>query len=214
MRFTGVNPGEDPDYIVVGLGNPGARYQRTRHNIGFEMIDYIDQNSKYSSGCKRNLHSALVGKCVLDGNVVFMVKPQTFMNNSGMSVADVMNYYGKRNLSKLIVIHDDITLDSGKFKLKFGGSAGGHNGVKSIIEHLRSTDFIRVKVGIGKKPEGWDLADHVLSKIPYEEYKLMSERFKYIQKAISCTMNYSLEYAMGIYNKIGADLNFDGNSDD
>ncbi len=213
MRILGVNPGEDPDFIVVGLGNPGQRYQQTRHNIGFDVIDYIDQNSKYSSGCKRNLHSALVGKCVVDGNVFFLVKPQTFMNNSGMAVAEVMRYY-RKSPSNLIVIHDDITLDVGKFKVKFGGSAGGHNGIKSIIEHIGTTDFARIKVGIGKKPEGWDLADHVLAKIPYEEYKLMTSRFKYIQQAASCIVNYGVERSMGIYNKVGADLNFDGGFND
>ncbi len=209
MRIMGVNPGEDPDYIVVGLGNPGPRYNQTRHNIGFDVIDYIDQNSRYSSGCKRHLHSALVGKCVVEGSVFFLVKPQTFMNNSGMAVADVMQYYRKKP-SNLIVIHDDITLDSGKFKVKFGGSAGGHNGIKSIIEHIKTNDFTRIKVGIGKKPEGWDLADHVLSKIPNDEYKLMQSRFKHICDAVAAVANYGTERAMGIYNKIGADINFDG----
>ncbi len=209
MRILGVNPGEDPDYIVVGLGNPGPRYQQTRHNIGFDVIDYIDQNGKFGTGCKRHLHSALVGKCVVDGAVFFLVKPQTFMNNSGMAVADVMQYY-RKSPANLIVIHDDITLDAGKFKIKFGGSAGGHNGIKSIIEHIKTTDFTRIKVGIGKKPEGWDLADHVLAKIPNEEYKMMTSRFKYIQMAASCVARYGKEHAMGIYNKIGADINFDG----
>ncbi len=213
MRILGVNPGEDMDYIVVGLGNPGPRYQQTRHNIGFEIIDHIEKNSSNSDGCRRNRHSALVGKCVLYGQVLYLVKPQTFMNNSGMAVSEVMKYY-RKGASQLIVVHDDITLESGKFKIKFGGSAGGHNGIKSIIDHIGTQDFVRVKFGIGKKPDGWDLADHVLSKIPYDEYKFMTGRFDAVTEAIKDITVSGHEYAMGKHNKIGAEISYNGVKND
>ena len=98
MRFYGVNPGEHPDYIVVGLGNPGQEYENTRHNIGFKIADYIDDNSSMGRGCKRKLHSALIDKCVFAGYVIYIVKPQTFMNNSGMAVRSVMDYFKMNRL--------------------------------------------------------------------------------------------------------------------
>ena len=106
MRFDNVNPGEHPEYIIAGLGNPGQRYERTRHNIGYDVADYLDSVCFGSRGIKRMLHSSLCDKCVLDGYIVYIIKPQTFMNNSGMSVKDVLNYY-RMDPSQLIVIHDD-----------------------------------------------------------------------------------------------------------
>lgn len=203
MRLFGVNPGEQPDYVIVGLGNPGAKYENTRHNIGFKLADYIDSKSMMSRGCKRMLHYALTDKCVLGGTVVYIMKPQTFMNNSGMAVQDLMSYYGI-SPKNLIVIHDDITLDSGKFKIKFGGSAGGHNGIKSVMEHLGTGDFIRIKVGVGKKPKEWDLASYVISRFPEDEYKLVSSRFEDIKDAVECILGYGLEKAMCIYNPLGS----------
>lgn len=198
-----INPGENAEYIIVGLGNPGKNYENTRHNIGFKIIDYIDENAMLSRGCKKMMHCALTDKCVVDGRVVFLVKPQTYMNNSGMAVKDVMFYY-KLPTSKLIVIHDDITLPVGHFKIKKGGSAGGHNGIKSIIEHLGTNDFIHIKVGIGKKPTEWELANYVLGRIPEDEFTLMKSKFETIKEAISTIFNYGLEKAMNQYNPIGA----------
>lgn len=203
MRIDGINPGEHPDYFIVGLGNPGQRYENTRHNIGFKIADYIDSECMLSRGCKRMLHSSLTDKCVLDGTVVYIIKPQTFMNNSGIAVEDLISYYGV-STKQLIVIHDDITLPSGNFKIKFGGSAGGHNGVKSIIDHLGTDKFTRIKVGVGQKPKEWDLANYVLSKIPEDEYKLISKRFVDIKEAVSCIINYNIEKAMTVFNPIGA----------
>ncbi len=204
MRYQGVNPGEHPEAIIVGLGNPGARYEDTRHNIGFKIIDYIDEKSAVSVGLKRMLHHALVDKVVLDGRILYLVKPQTYMNNSGIAVKDVMRYY-RMTPDKLVVIHDDITLPVGHFKIKNGGSAGGHNGIQSIIDHLGSKDFIRIKVGIGAKPEGWDLANHVLARIPENEFKLIHDKFDMIKRAVASIYNYNLQHAMTVYNALGCD---------
>ncbi len=201
-RFS-INPGEMIDYVLVGLGNPGQCYEYTRHNIGFKFADYYDAQSYTNRGCKRKLHFSLTDKCVIDNRVVFIAKPQTYMNNSGMAVQDIMHYY-RMQPKNLIVVHDDITLPVGNFKLKFGGSAGGHNGIKSIIEHLGTNEFIHVKIGVGKKPEGWELSSHVLSKFPEDEYKLICNRFPKIKDAITTIFNYGLETAMSAYNPIGA----------
>ncbi|MBO5869999.1 MAG: aminoacyl-tRNA hydrolase [Clostridia bacterium] len=203
MRFFNVNPGEHPEYIIVGLGNPGQRYENTRHNIGFKVVDYIDSRSAVSRGCKRMLHSSLCDKCVLDGYIIYNVKPQTFMNNSGMAVQDVMSYY-KMSPKQLIVIHDDITLPAGEFRVKNGGSAGGHNGLKSIIQHIGTNAFIRIRVGVGVKPAEWDMSKYVLSKITDEEFALISDKFELIKKAVSSVFNYGIEHTLKVYNLIGA----------
>lgn len=198
MRFDGVNPGEHPEYIIVGLGNPGARYEKTRHNIGYDIVDYIDSVCSNSYGLKRMLHSSLCDKCVLDGYIVYIIKPQTFMNNSGMAVKNVMNYY-RMNPSQLIVIHDDTKIKLGEFKIKNGGSAIGHNGVKSIIQHLHTDKFIRIRVGVGEKPEEFDMAKYVLSHFTDNEYKQIEKRFSDIKVAVSCIFNYGIERALKIY---------------
>ena len=203
MRFKNVNPGEHPEYIIVGLGNPGQRYENTRHNIGFKVVDYIDDQSNMSHGCKRMLHSSLCDKCVLDGYIIYIIKPQTFMNNSGMAVQDVMSYY-RLSSKNLIVIHDDITLSVGEFRIKNGGSANGHNGIKSIIQHLGTDDFLRIRVGVGKKPDDWDQAKYVLSKFSDEEYAKISKNFKNIKDAVSSVFNYGLDYTIKTYNLIGS----------
>lgn len=203
MRFQGVNPGEHPEYVVVGLGNPGQRYENTRHNVGFKVIDYLDEKSTAGCGVRRMLHSSLTDKCVLDGYIIFLVKPQTFMNNSGMAVRAVLDYY-KMTPEQLIVIYDDVSLPVGHVRIRKNGSAGGHNGMKSIIQHIGTSEFIRIKVGVGHKPEGWDLANYVLGKIPDEDYKLISKKFELIKDAVSCIMNYGIEKAMSYYNGPGS----------
>jgi PTH1 family peptidyl-tRNA hydrolase len=200
MRFDGVNPGEHPEYIIVGLGNPGQRYEKTRHNIGFDVVDYIDKACTGSRGIKRMLHSSLCDKCVLDGYIVYIVKPQVFMNNSGMSVKDVMNYY-RMNPGQLIVVHDDTKVKLGEFKIKKGGSAAGHNGIKSIVQHLHTDNFIRVRVGVGEKPEEFDMSRYVLSRLTDSEYKSIEAQFRHIKTAISCIFNYGVDRAMTIYNE-------------
>ena len=195
LRFDNVNPGEHPDYIIVGLGNPGGRYERTRHNIGYDIVDYVDSKCDLSRGIKRVLHSSLCDKCVLGGYIVYIVKPQTFMNNSGMSVKDVMSYYRMRP-QQLIVIHDDIKLPLGAVKVKNGGSAMGHNGIKSIIQHLKTDEFIRIRFGVGPKPEEWEMSKFALSHITDLEYKKVSASFERVRSALLYIFNYGVENAV------------------
>lgn len=203
LRSTGVNPGEHPEYIIVGLGNPGPRYEKTRHNVGFQMIDHLEKNSEKGVGVKRMLHSSLTGKCVLDGYCVFLVKPQTYMNNSGLAVNDVMRYY-RMQAHDLIVIYDDVSLPVGQIRIRKNGSAGGHNGMKSVIEHLGTSDFIRVRIGIGAKPEGWDLANYVLGQIPETDRVLLEKAYETAREAIRCIFYYNVDKAMSLYNSRGS----------
>ena len=203
MRIEGVNPGEHPEYIVVGLGNPGSRYEETRHNIGFKFVDYLDKEADLGRGIKRALHYSLTDKVVLDGYIVYLVKPQTYMNNSGSAVKDVLNYY-KMSPKQLIVVYDDISLPVGNFRIRKTGSAGGHNGMKSIIEHLGTKDFVRIRIGVGNKPEQWDLADYVLSRFPENESKVINANFEYIKNAISHMFQFGIDRTMAIYNSVGS----------
>lgn len=200
MRFNNVNPGEHPEYIVVGLGNPGTRYDNTRHNVGFKVADYLDSTCLLGCGIKRMLHSSLCDKCVLDGYIIYLIKPQTYMNNSGMAVRDVMNYY-RMTADTLIVIHDDTSLPVGEFRIKYGGSANGHNGIKSIIQHIPNSNFIRIRVGVGDVPDSWDKAKYVLSRFSDSELRTIERTLPKIREAISMIFNYGLEESMEKYNK-------------
>ena len=148
-------------YLIAGLGNPSKTYEGTRHNIGFTMIDAIGE--KYDIDVTTKKHKAFVGRGIIDGMRVILAKPQTYMNLSGESVREIADFY-KIEPENIIIIYDDISLDVGQLRIRKKGSAGGHNGIKNIIAHLGTQEFPRIKVGIGNKPEGWDLADYVLSK--------------------------------------------------
>ena len=152
--------------VIVGLGNPGKKYDNTRHNIGFEALDYIADKEGISINTGK--HKALIGTGYMGGEKVLLVKPQTFMNLSGESLRPIMDFY-KLEPEDFIIIHDDIDLDVGRLRIRRKGSAGGHNGLKSIISHLGSMDFPRVKIGVGEKPKGYDLADYVLGHFTKEE---------------------------------------------
>ena len=147
-------------HIIVGLGNPGREYARTRHNVGFDVIDVLSEKLAIPV-TKLNLHGQ-IGEGRIGGEKVILVKPQTFMNLSGECVAQVVSWY-KPEMDDLLLVYDDIDLPLGKLRLRAGGSAGTHNGMRSVIGLLGRQDFPRLRVGVGKKPEGWDLADWVLS---------------------------------------------------
>lgn len=149
------------EYIICGLGNPGKKYDNTHHNAGFMALDRLAE--KCGASVDRLKYHALVGDAMLGGKRVLLMKPQTFMNNSGEAVAEAMRFY-KIPPQHLIVLSDDISLEAGRIRIRKKGSAGGHNGLKSIIACIGSEDFPRVKLGIGGKPERWDLADWVLSE--------------------------------------------------
>lgn len=152
--------------IIVGLGNPGAKYAGTRHNVGFAVLDELAERHNIRIDTAK--HKALIGKGIIDGEKVILAMPQTFMNLSGESVRAIMDFY-KCTVEDLIVVYDDIDLDVGKLRIRQKGSAGGHNGMKNIIQHVGSQEFVRIRVGVGKKPDHMDLADYVLSRFGKED---------------------------------------------
>ena len=186
-------------YIIVGLGNPGREYQNTRHNIGFDVIDALADSAGISVIEKK--HRALIGKGVIDGQKVILVKPQTYMNLSGESVRDVIDYYKVDEEEELIVVSDDISLDVGMLRVRKKGSAGGHNGLKNIIQHLGHDTFMRIKMGVGEKPKGYDLADYVLGHFTGDERKVMDEAAKTATEAIRMMMAGEVDKAMNAFNK-------------
>lgn len=184
-------------YIIVGLGNPGRDYVGTRHNAGFSVIDELAD--RYNISVDTVKHKGMIGKGVIEGNKVILVKPTTFMNLSGECVREVMDYY-KADIDDLIVVFDDISLEPGKMRLRPKGSAGGHNGIKSIIAHLGTEGFKRVKYGVGDKPKGWDLADWVLGHFNKEDEAALKEGNKKACEAIVCIMNEGIESGMNKFN--------------
>lgn len=185
-------------YIIVGLGNPGKEYQNTRHNIGFDVIDKLAEEEGFSVMEKK--HRAIIGKGYVGGRKCVLAKPQTFMNLSGESVRELIDYYRVDERSELIVISDDISLDVGQIRVRRKGSAGGHNGLKNIISHLGHGDFMRVKMGVGEKPKGWDLADYVLGHFSGPERKMMDEAVLQAVEAIRMMAAGEADAAMNQYN--------------
>ena len=186
-------------YIIVGLGNPERRYDGTRHNIGFSAVTALADIYGISMDMKK--HHAVCGKGVIDGQKVILAMPQTYMNLSGESVRELVDYYKIDPEEELIVIYDDINLAPGKLRIRPKGSAGGHNGIKNIIAHLGTQVFPRIRIGVGEKPKGWDLADYVLSRFPKDERVLMEEAFERAGEAAVCMMNDTMEHAMNQFNK-------------
>ena len=185
-------------FIIAGLGNPDEKYQGTRHNVGFDVVDRLAE--KYQIAVDTKKHRALIGKGVIEGQKVLLVKPQTYMNLSGESIRSLVEYYKIDPEEELIVIYDDISLEPGKIRIRKKGSAGGHNGIKNIIAQLGTQNFQRIKVGVGEKPKGWDLADYVLSRFGAEEQKIMDEAFGEAAEAAVMMMTTGAERAMNHYN--------------
>lgn len=186
-------------YIIAGLGNPGRQYAHTRHNVGYDTIDLLAE--KYHIDVDTGKFKGLIGKGAIEGQKVILVKPLTYMNLSGECIREVLNFYKADERSELIVIYDDISLAPGQLRIREKGSAGGHNGIKSIISHLGGQEFLRIKVGIGEKPEGWDLADYVLSRFTPEERKTLDEALKRAAEAAVCMMTEGTEAAMNQFNR-------------
>ena len=186
-------------YIIVGLGNPTKEYKNTRHNVGFDVIDAIAE--KYDISVLEIKHKALIGKGYIDGQKVILAKPLTYMNLSGESVRELVDYYKIDEKEELIVIYDDISLDVGQLRIRKKGSAGGHNGIKNIIAHLGHDTFMRIKMGVGEKPKGYDLADYVLGHFSGAERKIMDESAEKATDAVKMMMFESADAAMNIYNK-------------
>lgn len=183
--------------LIVGLGNPGMQYAATRHNIGFEVIDSLSET--YNIQVNRSKYKAFVGEGTIGTEKVILMKPQTFMNLSGEALRTCMDWH-KLKPEDVIVVYDDISLDVGQIRLRKKGSAGGHNGIKSIIAHLGGDVFPRVKVGVGQKPPGWELANYVLGRFSEDEMKVIGPRLNDVVKAIECIVKYGMDKAMNDYN--------------
>lgn len=185
-------------YIIAGLGNPTREYENTRHNIGFMAIDALADKYKISvMECK---HKALIGKGMINGNKVVLVKPLTYMNLSGEAIRSVIDYYKIDEAEELIVIYDDISLDVGQLRIRKKGSAGGHNGIKNIIAHLGHDTFKRIKIGVGEKPKGYDLADYVLGHFSKEELAIMKDSLEKVDGAVCMMLEGRVDQAMNDYN--------------
>ena len=184
-------------YIIAGLGNPTREYEKTRHNVGFDTIDVLAD--KLNTSVDEKKFKGLYGKGIIAGEKVILLKPQTFMNLSGESVRAAADFY-KVDPEDILVIYDDISLEPGQLRLRGKGSAGGHNGIKNIIAHLGTQEFPRIKVGVGDKPKGMDLADYVLGHFSKEDQAKMDEAFKDAADAAEMILDKGMDAAMNHYN--------------
>lgn len=184
-------------YIIVGLGNPTREYDKTRHNAGFSVIEMLADRMGIVVAERK--HKALCGKGILEGQKVILAKPQTFMNLSGESVRAIVDYY-KVEPDQMVIVYDDISLEPGQLRIRAKGSAGGHNGIKSIISHLGTQEFARIKVGVGDKPKNMDLADYVLSRFSAGEQALMDDAFKEAADAVGIILAKGIDPAMNYFN--------------
>ena len=185
-------------FIIAGLGNPGREYENTRHNIGFLVIDDIAK--KYQITMLERKHKAVIGKGYIDGHKVVLVKPLTYMNQSGESIRQATDYYKVDVTTQLVVVSDDISLDVGQLRIRKKGSAGGHNGLKNIILHLGSENFIRIRMGVSDKPQGYDLKDYVLGHFTDKEKKVLEETSGKAAEAIRMILQGDVDGAMNRYN--------------
>ena len=184
-------------YIIAGLGNPTREYEKTRHNVGFDTIDVLVDKMNVSVDERK--FKGLYGRGILEGEKVILLKPQTFMNLSGESVRAAADYY-KVDPDHIIIIYDDISLAPGQLRIRTKGSAGGHNGIKSIIAHLGTQEFPRIKIGVGDKPPRMDLADYVLSRFSREDREIMEKAFEEAAQAVQVMIRQGMEAAMNQFN--------------
>lgn len=189
-------------YLIVGLGNPGRQYEGTRHNMGFDTIDYLIEKYRIPQGGVK--FNAMYGKGIIGGEKVILMKPLSFMNLSGGPVREMANYFKIDPETEMIVIYDDIDLDPGQLRIRKQGSAGGHNGIKDLIRQLGTQKFLRVKVGVGAKPRGWDLADYVLGRFADSDRRLVDEAIARAGDAVDVIISRGADAAMNEYNKKAA----------
>lgn len=191
-------PAGTPEFIIVGLGNPGTKYQDTRHNAGFMAVDTLA--TKYKADIKKIKFKSLCGNILISGKNCLVMKPSTFMNNSGEAVTEAMRFY-KIPPENVIVIYDDISLAPSKLRIRRKGSDGGHNGIKSIIYLSGSDEFPRIKLGVGKKPHpDYNLADWVTSTFKSDEIPLMKESCENACNCIELMVDGKIDKAMNQYN--------------
>lgn len=198
-RSAGGAPTGAVEYIVAGLGNPGAKYEQTRHNAGFMALDCCAQ--KLGTKLDRLKFKSLTGEAVVAGHRVLLLKPSTFMNNSGEAVRDAAQFY-KIPSEHIVIIFDDISLDVGGVRIRRKGSDGGHNGIKSILYLLGKDDFPRIKIGVGKKPHpDYDLADWVLSRFTSKEFEALNPVLDHTMDMITKIIEGDIDAAMNLYNR-------------
>lgn len=183
-------------YIIAGLGNPGKKYEYTKHNVGFITLDILAK--KHNIKVNKIKHKALVGDGIISGQKLLLVKPQTYMNLSGESIREVMEYY-KADLDKLVVIYDDVDIPMGSLRIRKKGSAGTHNGMRSIIYNLQNDEFPRIRIGIGGDRKK-SLADYVLGVFSKDEEKLIQDAVERAVSAVECLLEKGIDAAMNEYN--------------
>lgn len=184
-------------YLIVGLGNPGKEYEKTRHNAGFDAVDCLADKLGISIGERK--YRGFCGRGTAGAEKIVLLKPQTFMNASGESVRAAADFY-KLSPERIIIVYDDVCLETGQLRIRAKGSAGGHNGIKSIIAHLGSQDFPRLKIGVGAGSGQADLVDHVLGRFSKEDRPVMEEAFRQAAGAVEMMIEDGLEAAMNRYN--------------
>lgn len=185
-------------YLIAGLGNPEKKYEKTRHNIGFEAVTHLA--AKHSVSLSKSKFRAVYGEGIIGGEKAIISMPQTYMNLSGDSVAEMAAFY-KIPPANIIIIHDDISLTPGRLRIRGKGSAGGHNGLKSIIARLGSDEFARIKIGVGAPTHAeYDLADFVLGKFSPEEQKIIAPILENAVDAVECMIKSGIDRAMNKYN--------------
>ena len=186
-------------YLIVGLGNPGRQYEATRHNMGFDVIDkLVEEYNVPQSGVKFN---AMYGKGRIGGQPVILMKPLSYMNLSGGPVRDMANYFKIDPETEMIVIYDDIDLEPGQLRIRKKGSAGGHNGIKNIIACTGTQEFMRIRVGVGEKPQDWDLADYVLGRFDSKSRELVEDAQERACKAVEMILSDGPDAAMNEFNR-------------
>ncbi|MCI8995522.1 MAG: aminoacyl-tRNA hydrolase [Lachnospiraceae bacterium] len=186
-------------YIIAGLGNPTKKYEHTRHNVGFDVMERIA--GKYNIEMNQKKHKAVCGTGYIGGQKVLLMKPQTFMNLSGTSVREAVEFYKLDPEEALIVIYDDVNLEPGSIRIRKKGSAGGHNGIKDLIANLGTQEFARIRVGVGGKPEDFDLVDYVLGHFGKEDRALVEEAMDQAAAAVEDMVQGNTDRAMNLYNK-------------
>ena len=184
-------------FLIVGLGNPGAEYHETRHNAGWMVVDAFAKEQDVTFDDRRY---GYVSETSIKGKKLFLLKPTTYMNLSGECVRELLDYYKVDETSELIVISDDVSLDVGQLRIRKKGSAGGHNGLKNIIAHLGHDSFIRIKMGVGEKPQNWDLADYVLGRFSAPEREVMDEAAERAADAVRTIILQDADVAMNLFN--------------
>lgn len=185
-------------YIIAGLGNPGKKYEHSRHNTGFEALDRLAD--RYRIAVETKKFQALCGSGVIEGQKVLLLKPQTFMNLSGESIRAACDFYKIDPEQELIVLYDDISLAPGQLRIRAKGSAGGHNGIKNIIAQLGTQSFLRIKIGVGEKPPEYDLVDYVLGHFGKAEWAEMTDAFDRAAQAAAKLLTEDTERVMSEFN--------------